>query len=303
MFHVEQTMKTFTKCPVSGSELHPFIRCLDHTVSQKTFAVSANVDETILVTNPRPTLQDLGSYYESDDYISHTDSSRTFIDRIYQTVKKYALSQKRKLASKHIPGHNLLDIGCGTGDFLLELKKNGWSVNGMEPNKSARHKAEKKLSNALFSNPDLTDIETSSFEGVSMWHVLEHVPDPKETVNQIERILTKNGVAIIAVPNFKSWDAKHYKEYWAAYDLPRHLFHFSQKGMTQLFEESGFSLVEVKPMIFDSYYVSLLSEKYKTGKSNMLGAFWSGIRSNRSARNTGEYSSLIYIFKKHSAGI
>ena len=303
MFHVEQPMKTFTTCPVSGSQLHPFISCLDHTVSHKTFNVSANENETILVTNPRPALEDLGSYYESEEYISHTDSSRTLVDRIYQAVKKYALTQKSKLSSRHIPSRNLLDIGCGTGDFLLELKKNGWSVNGMEPNNGARAKAEAKLSDSLFSNPDLKDIETSSFHGVSMWHVLEHVPDPKETVSQIGRILTENGVAIIAVPNFNSWDAKHYKENWAAYDLPRHLFHFSQKGMTHLFEASGFSLIEVKPMIFDSFYVSLLSEKYKTGKSKMFSAFWNGFRSNRSARNTGEYSSLIYIFKKHSARI
>ncbi len=299
MFHVEQPMKKFEKCPVTDTELHPYISCIDETVSKKTFQIDANESESILVTNPRPSLEDLGRYYESDEYISHTDSSKGFVDRIYQVVKKYALGQKRKLASRHIPAKSLLDIGCGTGDFLLELKSHGWAVNGMEPNDGARAKAENKLNTSLYSNPDLSDIANESWDGLSMWHVLEHVPDPKETVTQLHRILKKEGIAIIAVPNYKSWDAKHYKEYWAAYDVPRHLFHFSQTGMKSLFEENGFSHIETKPMVFDAYYVSLLSEKYKAGKSNLFAAFSAGLRSNRAARRTGEYSSLIYVFKKH----
>jgi SAM-dependent methyltransferase len=298
MFHVEQPMKKFEKCPVTDTELHPYISCVDETVSKKTFQIDANESESILVTNPRPSLEDLGSYYESDAYISHTDSAKGFVDRIYQAVKKYALVQKRKLVSTHIPDKSLLDIGCGTGDFLLELKRNGWKVSGMEPNSGARAKAEQKLSASLFSNPDLSEINDGSWEGLSMWHVLEHVPDPNETVSQLWRILKKGGIAIIAVPNFKSWDAKHYKKHWAAFDVPRHLFHFSQGGMKDLFLKNGFSHLETKPMIFDSFYVSLLSEKYKSGRSNLFSAFWSGLRSNRAARRNGEYSSLIYVFKK-----
>lgn len=283
---------------MTDTELHPYISCVDETVSKKTFQIDANESESILVTNPRPSLEDLGSYYESDAYISHTDSAKGFVDRIYQAVKKYALVQKRKLVSTHIPDKSLLDIGCGTGDFLLELKRNGWKVSGMEPNSGARAKAEQKLSASLFSNPDLSEINDGSWEGLSMWHVLEHVPDPNETVSQLWRILKKGGIAIIAVPNFKSWDAKHYKKHWAAFDVPRHLFHFSQGGMKDLFLKNGFSHLETKPMIFDSFYVSLLSEKYKSGRSNLFSAFWSGLRSNRAARRNGEYSSLIYVFKK-----
>ncbi|QTN38196.1 class I SAM-dependent methyltransferase [Cryomorphaceae bacterium] len=293
-------MKKFDSCPVTGTTLHPFITCEDYTVSHNAFSVMSNEDGGILVTNPRPELEDLGRYYESEEYISHTDSAQTLMDRVYQWVRSYSLKKKRNLVEQLTTQRTLLDIGCGTGDFLKELQNNHWSVQGMEPNDAAREKAESKLGITLSQDQSLISFEDGSMDVVTMWHVLEHVPDPVDTVAHLHRILRPGGIAVIAVPNFKSKDAEIYGPHWAAYDVPRHLFHFAQNGMKGLFEGRGFSFKKTEPMIFDAYYVSLLSEKYKSGAARPIHAFINGLRSNLAARRNNEWSSLIYIFQKPS---
>ena len=134
-------------------------------------------------------------------------------------------------------------------------------------------------------------------EAITLWHVLEHVTDMPETLAFFKAKLKKDGVLIIAVPNHVSYDAQYYKEFWAAYDVPRHLHHFDLKSMKALLQNDGFKLVETKPMKFDSFYVSMLSEKCKTGSVNLLKAFWIGLCSNFKAKDSSSYSSTIYIFK------
>ena len=291
-------MEKLERCPITDSPLSPALTCKDHTVTGDDFTVMANAEGTVLTTNPRPESDELGKYYESDEYISHTDSNKGVLDRVYQVVRNYSLRKKRALLKQHLSKGSILDIGCGTGDFLLEMKSNSWAVSGMEPNDEARKKAESKIGTKLHTNPALTDLPSGSFDAITMWHVLEHVPDPTVTTNRIFELLKPGGVAVIAVPNFKSKDAHIYGSLWAAYDVPRHLFHFSQAGMIGLFTGRGFNHVKNHPMVFDSYYVSLLSEKYKSGRRRWIPAFVNGLRSNLSARNSGEWSSIIYIFQK-----
>jgi 2-polyprenyl-3-methyl-5-hydroxy-6-metoxy-1,4-benzoquinol methylase len=248
----------------------------------------------MLVTSPQP--EHLEKYYESDVYISHTDSKRSIVDKIYQTVKKYSLQRKLALIHSFLPvDKTLLDIGAGTGDFLVAAKEKDWKVEGVEPNSSARNKAEEK-GIKLYS--DLNEFKDLKFEIITLWHVLEHLPDLENKLNQIVSLLAENGTLVIAVPNFKSYDAYYYGKFWAAYDVPRHLWHFSKNTLEKLFKKHGMKLVKSKPMLFDSFYVSLLSEKYKTGKQNMLKAFWLGLRSNLKAISSKEYSSHVYILKK-----
>ena len=291
-------MKKFDSCPVTGSSLQPFLTCEDYTVSHDLFSIMSNKDGGILITNPRPELEDLGRYYESEEYISHTDSAQSLMDRVYQWVRSYSLKKKRSLVEQLTENRSLLDIGCGTGDFLTELQNNQWTVQGMEPNGGAREKAESKLGITISQDQSLQSFDDATMDVISMWHVLEHVPDPMETVSHLHRILNPGGYAVIAVPNFRSKDAELYGAHWAAYDVPRHLFHFAQSGMKGLFEGHGFSFIKTAPMVFDSYYVSLLSEKYKSGASRPIHAFLNGLRSNLAARRSGEWSSLIYIFQK-----
>jgi 2-polyprenyl-3-methyl-5-hydroxy-6-metoxy-1,4-benzoquinol methylase len=192
-----------------------------------------------------------------------------------------------------------LDFGCGTGDFLKIAKDNHWDICGVEPNANARLIANQKTDDSVFDSDQLSKLQKYSFDVITLWHVLEHLPNLKEQIELFESLLKPNGRLIIAVPNYKSFDAQHYKNYWAAFDVPRHLWHFSQKSISTLVQESRMEVVKTKPMIFDAYYVSLLSEKYQNGFMNPLKAFWVGWRSNFKAKHSGEYSSLIYIIKKN----
>ncbi|MDG2195059.1 MAG: class I SAM-dependent methyltransferase [Polaribacter sp.] len=273
--------------------LSPVMHCKDHTVSQETFEILKNEAYQLLVTSPVPL--ELEKYYKSEDYISHTNSKKGLLDNIYQNVRKYTVRKKRQLIdSFQTTEKNLLDVGAGTGDFLNTCKTNGWNVSGIEPNKDARKNALKK---GIRLEVDLFSLQPNSFDVITLWHVLEHVARLDEYIEQLKKVLKPDGVLFIAVPNYKSFDAAYYKEHWAAFDVPRHLWHFSQFSIQKLFNEVEMKVVKTKPMKFDSYYVSLLSEKHKSGFMNPFKAFYIGFRSNLKARRTSEYSSLIYVIK------
>ncbi len=283
-------------------ELKPFLKCIDHTVSRETFSLLLDPENDLLITFPRPKEADLPAYYESEKYISHTDSKRTLLDKVYQMIKTYSLKRKLKLINK-LTGRkgSILDIGCGTGDLLKVCEKDGWQIAGAEPSKKARELAMNKIVSKERIREDLnkfSDMGNGNFDIITMWHVLEHVPNLLEYIEKLKTLLSPNGYLIVAVPNFKSYDAIHYKEFWAAYDVPRHLWHFSEKSIRQIFGQNGFDVVNTLPLLFDSFYVSLLSEKYKTGKSNLVSGFKTGLISNIKAKHTGEFSSKIYVLKK-----
>ena len=282
------------------------LRCQDHTVTKEYFDLILDKELEMLVTSPKPKDTDLAKYYESDAYISHTDSKKSILDKVYQWVRNYTIKQKVKLINSfEQTDKSILDIGTGTGDFLWACKNDGWQVTGVEPNEKARAAAISKLANTNNEICDsLEEISTSLphskpllFDVITLWHVLEHVPNLTDYISNIKRLLKPNGTLLIAVPNYKSFDATHYKEFWAAYDVPRHLWHFSKQSIKKLFEVENMKVVKVLPMKFDSYYVSLLSEKYKSGNSNFIKACYIGFQSNRKAAKTKEYSSHIYVIK------
>jgi len=271
-----------------------YLKTKDYSVSHQEFELHYDEALDMLVTKPQP--EKLSNYYESENYISHTDSKRTLVDKIYQLAKAYSLKKKIALIkSASNDGKVLLDIGAGTGDFLLAAKKSNWIVNGVEPNQLARKNAKEK---GIYLEDSLENVSDRKYDVITLWHVLEHLPDLNSQIRKIVALLNQNGVLIIAVPNFKSFDAKHYKRFWAAYDVPRHLWHFSKTAINKLFEDNGAKVMETKPMKLDSFYVSILSEKYKTGKQNLLKAFYIGLKSNLKANRTKEYSSHIYVLKK-----
>lgn len=278
-----------------------YLTCKDYTVSNKDFDLLYHPALDMLETFPQPKVEELSGYYESDDYISHTDSKKSGIDKLYQLVKKIALASKLELLNSFkTADKNLLDVGCGTGDFLLTCKNNGWKVTGVEPNTKAKIIAENKLTGESVSEiySEIHQLKNElQFDVITLWHVLEHVPNLDNYIATLKSRLKPEGILIVAVPNYKSYDAGYYKQFWAAYDVPRHLWHFSKKSIQELFAKQEMSVVKILPMVFDSFYVSLLSEKYKNGKSNFLKAFYVGLLSNIKAVGTKEYSSLIYIIK------
>lgn len=277
-----------------------YIQVKDFSISGESFSLIEDKELQLLKTIPQPTLENLGIYYESEDYISHTDGTRSLFEKIYQLVKTNAIRKKVKLLSKYNQKGTVLDIGAGTGDFLVEAKKQGWQITGIEPNLKAKQTAISK--NVDFAD-SLESLQNHSFDVITMWHVLEHIPDLDFQLRELKRLLKPNGTIIIAVPNFKSFDAKYYKEFWAAYDVPRHLWHFSKTAIKKLFWNYKIKLLKIKPMWFDSFYVSLLSEKYKSGKMNFIKGFFIGFYSNFIGVFKKEYSSHIYVLKNDENSI
>ena len=275
----------------------PFLTVKDYSVSQEIFDLYHDEKLDMLITSPQPSLENLGKYYESVDYISHTDSKRSLFEKCYHFIKSIALKNKLSLVNSLQPSQgSILDIGAGTGDFLSVVKENGWITIGVEPSDKAKAIAKNK---GVAFVDQTSELENNSFDIITMWHVLEHVPNLDNQLKELKRLLKPNGNLIIAVPNFKSFDAKHYGNFWAAYDVPIHFWHFSKTAIKRLFAKEDMELVQVLPMKFDSFYVSLLSEKHKTGKMNFIKAFFIGLQSNWKAKKNFEYSSHIYVLKNN----
>lgn len=269
----------------------------DHSVSKEVFELHYNSEFDMLETSPLPSPSELSKYYDTEDYISHTNAKRNLFEKVYHLVRSYAIKTKVSLINSISEKGTFLDIGCGTGDVLNAAQENGWTITGIEPNESARAIANNKTNNSVFDISKLLELPEQSFDVISLWHVLEHLPNLEEHVQLFKRLLKPNGKLIIAVPNHKSYDATYYKEFWAAYDVPRHLWHFSQISIKRLFSKYQMQIIKTLPMKFDAFYVSLLSESYKTGKKNFITAFCIGLRSNIKAKRTSEYSSLIYVLE------
>lgn len=275
-----------------------YLTVKDFSVSNEEFELRVNEEFGFLETIPQPSQEDLPGYYESEDYISHTDTKRNLFENVYHLVRSISLKRKLKLINKlSKDSKTLLDVGCGTGDFLLTAKQNAWKVKGIEPNDQAREIANRKTNNTVSNIEGLLDLEKQSFDVITLWHVLEHLPNLETHVQLFQSLLKPNGRLVIAVPNFNSYDAKHYQSFWAAYDVPRHLWHFSKTSISKLFSKYDMEIEDTLPMKFDAFYVSLLSQKHKTGTMNPIRSFWIGWRSNFKALSSKEYSSLIYVLK------
>jgi 2-polyprenyl-3-methyl-5-hydroxy-6-metoxy-1,4-benzoquinol methylase len=243
----------------------------------------------------------ISPYYKSENYISHTNTSKGLINRLYQSVRKRTLKKKRKLIEKStgLQKGSLLDIGSGTGSFASEMTLAGWQVTGLEPDADARAVGKQSYNIELADINQFYQLPVSSYDAITMWHVLEHVHDLHGYVAQLKLLLKENGKLFIAVPNYTSKDAAIYKEHWAAYDVPRHLYHFSPRSMQVLMEKHGLKLLRHKAMWYDSFYVSMLSSKYRNGKTNLFASFFNGLRSNLKAiGNVKKCSSVIYIIGK-----
>jgi 2-polyprenyl-3-methyl-5-hydroxy-6-metoxy-1,4-benzoquinol methylase len=294
-------LTSISTCPIcSGTEFIAHLTCIDYTASLERFSLKRCAKCQFTFTSPRPDESSLSEYYLSDKYISHTGSNKTLIDKIYLQARKITLGWKRKLVRKYSIENKILDVGCGTGEFLHEMKSYGWEVSGVEPSTNARESAEKKIGIKILKS--LNDVSGNNFSAITLWHVLEHLPDPNRALQTLHKLITKNGTIFIAVPNLQSYDATYYQSFWAAYDVPRHLWHFDKKNMKILLQKNGFKLMKILPMRLDSFYVSLLSESYKNPKRSKLlslfTAFIVGLKSNLNGKKTFDYSSLIYVAKR-----
>lgn len=286
------------ECPsCKHTKLSNYLICKDHSVSGESFALVKCEKCQLIFTNPRPEAGSIAMYYESTNYISHTDHANNLVNLAYKLVRSITLRQKLKLIQSFTQAKKLLDFGCGTGAFLKYCQAHHYQISGFEPNPNAKLLAANSLKIELLHT--LSQIKkTRKYDIITAWHVIEHVHDLRDTLKTLRKSLHEDGHLFIALPNINSYDALHYGAHWAAYDVPRHLYHFSRLSFERLIRSVKLKIKAIHPMKFDAYYVSLLSEENKTGNKNILQALSTGYRSNNTGLKTNEYSSLIYVLEK-----
>ena len=298
-----ETHKKFSACPICNKEdIASLLHTKDYSLTTEDFQIIQCANCTLEYTDPAPSKEAIAPYYNFPSYISHTDTKEGLVNQIYHKVRNHTLTQKTNWVQSLFTGHKgqLLEVGAGTGAFAHSMLNKGWKVTALEPDAASRQKAQENYNINLLPIEELFQLEPAKYEVITLWHVLEHVHDLNAYMKTFHSLLKPNGRLIIAVPNYTSYDAGFYKNFWAAYDVPRHLYHFSPLSMHYLAKKHKMSIVQKLPMWFDSFYVSLLSEKYKqSGMIEMMRAFFVGCISNLIAlRNADRGSSIIYEIKK-----
>ena len=291
----------YSTCPVcSSTDIHPLLTVKDHSVSGESFVIWQCSQCLLRFTQDVPSEDSIGPYYQSTDYISHSNTSKGLINRIYQKVRRFTLDQKAGMVIRQTKEKGRsLDIGAGIGAFVQTMKEKGWEAEGLEPDEGARQRAKELFGLELSPSSKLKELPSGSYDAITLWHVLEHVHTLHDYMEQLKRLLRPGGRLFIAVPNYTSAESDIYKLYWAAYDVPRHLYHFSPRSIEWLLQSHGMKLRAKKPMWFDAFYISLLSSRYRHGKTHWVGAGLAGLRSNLNAvMNRDRCSSLVYIADK-----
>lgn len=291
------------QCPVCDTtEFLPFLTCTDFFVSGEQFNIKQCKSCGFKITEAIEDEENIGRYYQSENYISHSNTSKGLVNSVYHGVRKYMLGRKRRLVetATSLKKGSVLDVGTGTGFFLNEMRESGWQVTGTEKSREARDFAKKEFHLENLPSENLFELQENNFDAITLWHVLEHIHLLDKNMATFNRLLKNNGKLVIAVPNHNSYDARQYKEFWAAYDVPRHIWHFSPEQMKKLGAKHGFNLVKLHTMPFDSFYVSMLSEKYKnSGFAVFRGIIIGKISWMKSILNPAKCSSVIYVFEKN----
>lgn len=293
-------MEHLSSCPICGCpDSTPAHTCTDHTVTGARFTIQQCLGCGLYFTNPRPAGNKIGDYYLSENYISHAAKARTLRDHLYHWVRRRAIKGKHNLIRSHVEHGRLLDIGCGTGSFLAYMKEVGYDVQGVEVSTAARQVAQEKQITVV---EELGKIpETDRFDVITLWHVLEHVPDPLQTMKEVFLRCAPGGLLVVAVPDRSSWDSSHYGADWAAWDVPRHLFHFRGQDVQRLFKTTGFTPLETRKMWFDAPYVAMLSEQHRGAGpiASLVKGAAIGLWSNGVAWANGRpTSSSLYLAQK-----
>ena len=292
-------MENIQNCPVCGSPHSTLkFKAKDYTVSNELFHLVTCDSCRLIYTNPRPAANEAGPYYHASAYISHSDTNEGIVNKLYHAVRKFTLKSKTNWIESEKKGNKeLLDIGCGNGHFLAAAREKGWKINGVELDPETAARASKLT--GLTIAPSLQEIAPEkTFQIITLWHVLEHVYELDEYFQFFKSRLAKDGKLLLALPNPASYDANYFEEYWAAYDVPRHIYHFTPATITALAAKYGFALKKSRGLIFDSFYISLLSNEYKTGNKRMLHSFCIGLLSNlRAMLGKPNSSSNLYIFE------
>lgn len=295
-------MTRHDNCPVCNSENIRFLfRCSDRLVSGEEFDIYSCPDCGFCLTHDHPDENSIMKYYESDEYVSHNDDAKGIINRIYLFSRNIMLRRKKSITEKAsgVRQGQLLDIGCGTGYFAGTMKKAGWGVTGIEPGEKAGKSAALKFGLEIIKPGRISSLPGNSFDCITLWHVLEHFHDPLKYYKEIFRLLKPGGVCIVALPNSSSSDAGFYRNSWAAWDVPRHLWHFNPSSFKKFSDLNGFKTTNIIRLPLDVFYISILSEKAKgSGMAFLKGVLRGCWFYLHSLHDISKSSSLIYILRK-----
>lgn len=292
-------MIEITNCQICKSnDLSQLLQTNDYFFTEENFTLAVCNNCNFVFTNPIPDIDSIGKYYATEKYLSHDTNSNGILSNIYKTVRYFNLRGKYSLINNYKKVGQILDIGCGTGEFLNFMKLKNWKTFGIEPETKAKEFAIEKYHLDIYPERKLLEFEKNKFDLITMWHVLEHVFDLNERLNAIYNLLKNDGIFINALPMFDSPDAKKFGKYWAGLDVPRHLHHFTSESFTRLANNNGFKVIDCFPMKFDSYYVSYLSHQAKQSSFAFLRGLIDGFLSNLRADKNRNYSSMIFVLGK-----
>ena len=296
------TVITHDKCPLCNSkEIGKRFACVDRFATGEQFDIVECAGCGLVFTRNFPDEKEIGRYYESPSYISHSNTSKGVVNRVYHIVRRIMLRRKARRVEMltNLKNGKLLDYGAGTGHFARLMQSRGWKVTAIEKSNKARELALREFGFEMLSVEALAEIKEKELDVVTMWHVMEHIQEPGRMWDELHRTLADNGVAIVAVPNCSSYDAQKYKQHWAAYDVPRHLWHFTPKTIALWAGKHGFTLEKQYTMPFDGFYISMLSEQYKGSCLHTVKGFWNGLKGwFAQCRRDSASSSIIYVFSK-----
>ena len=274
-------MQDIKQCPVcGGNSLAPHLVCTDRLVTQKQFTLNRCEQCGMVITSPRPLSEELGAYYQSEDYVSHSDTQKGLFFKLYHSVRRHMLRSKYRhvaRATKAIQSsrqQSILDYGCGTGYFLQTMQQQGWHTTGIEIDPGARAFAKLKFGLETIAPEAMSHLDDHSFDAITLWHVMEHVEELDTLLDELRRLLKPGGSLLIALPNHRSFDAQRYGADWAAYDVPRHLWHFSPDTFARMMTNHGWELCATTTMPFDGFYISMMSEAARHRVSKPIAYLW-----------------------------
>lgn len=293
---------TITTCPLcGGTRLEPALTCVDHCASGEAFHLCRCHDCGFLFTQDFPAADEIGRYYETPAYVSHSDTRKGLVNKLYHSVRSHMLKRKARLVAReaHRDTGRLLDIGTGTGYFPALMLRRGWQVDAVEKNDGARRFAKEHFGLDVLPEQALQTLDAESYDVITLWHVMEHIEPLNELWQRLNTLLAPKGMLVVAVPNASSFDADRYGAYWAAYDVPRHLWHFTPDTMQRFGTKHGFILAGRYPMPFDGFYVSMLTERYMHRTLPFVRGMLAGAMAwLASLMRKERSSSMIYVFRK-----
>lgn len=235
-------MEIIHHCKLCGSTKHKLIYEAEDHFTQEQFSLIRCTNCSLIFTNPRPSQKELKRYYPPSYY---GDLGKRFHPVIENVVDLFRKRLGNKIDSYFPNRGRILEVGSGRGTLLYEMAEKGWTAMGTEYSENLAEEVKNAIGVRVYPTPELKDcgFPDNYFDVVLCYHVLEHLPDPIDTLGEIHRIIQPNGLLVAAVPNIGGFTARLTNNRWFGIDVPRHLFHFTPKTLDRALTQNGFEII------------------------------------------------------------